>query len=152
MNHARKLYNRDSVVAHDVEPGIVGRVDDEWEGLDDRETIARLKREVYRLRDQTANYYATNLSCNQAFASGEGMPRHGIGAHQCRERMVQIHELDNRPRLNTSSYVNVVFEEEEKVRRRPESRLSPDDGLLAHVSPPPASSPLLSPRPNRTSP
>jgi hypothetical protein len=44
------------------------------------------------------------------------IPEHGTGAAQCKEQLVQIHELDNRPRLNTSSYVNVVFEEEEKVR------------------------------------
>jgi len=87
----------------------------EYEGLDDKETIARLKREVLRLRDATSNYYATNLTCNKTFTGGLGhIPRHGIGAAQSKEHLVQIHELDNRPRLNTSSYVNVVFEKEEQ--------------------------------------
>ena len=85
--------------------------------LDKDETIERLKREVLRLRDSQSNYYATNLTCNKNFVDGHGhIPEHGTGAAQCKEQLVQIHELDNRPRLNTSSYVNVVFEEEEKVR------------------------------------
>jgi hypothetical protein len=85
--------------------------------LDKDETIERLKREVLRLRDSQSNYYATNLTCNKSFVDGHGhIPEHGTGAAQCKEQLIQIHELDNRPRLNTSSYVNVVFEEEEKVR------------------------------------
>jgi len=87
----------------------------EYDGLDKDETIERLKREVLRLRDSQSNYYATNLTCNKNFVDGHGhIPEHGTGAAQCKEQLVQIHELDNRPRLNTSSYVNVVFEEEEK--------------------------------------
>eukprot|EP00536_Pseudo-nitzschia_multiseries_P016492 jgi/Psemu1/263672/estExt_Genewise1Plus.C_11290003 len=63
----------------------------------------------------SSNYYATTLTCNKSFIDGYGhIPEHGTAAAQCKEQLVQIHELDNRPRLNTSSYVNVVFEEEEK--------------------------------------
>lgn len=37
----------------------------------------------------------------------------GLPAAFVKERIKQSHELDNRPRLNTSSYVNVVHEPEE---------------------------------------
>ena len=40
--------------------------------------------------------------------------RYGFPAAHVKERIIQNHELDNRPRLNTSSYVNVVSEPEER--------------------------------------
>jgi glutamate decarboxylase len=88
---------------------------DTYNGMDDKETIEHLKTEVIRLRDGNSNYYATNLVCNKSFTGGYGhIPVHGVSAAQAKEQLVQIHELDNRPRLNTSSYVNVVFEKEEE--------------------------------------
>ena len=96
---------------------ITAHLEEEYAGLNSEETIAFLKREVLRLRDSSSNFYATTMTCNKSFADGYGhIPTHGTGAAQCKEQLVQIHELDNRPRLNTSSYVNVVFEPEEKVR------------------------------------
>lgn len=90
-------------------------IEKEYEGLDKDQTIARLKREVVRLRDSSSNLYATNLTCYKNFAQGHGhIPQHGSAASHCKEILEQIHQLDNRPRLNTSSYVNVVFEDEEK--------------------------------------
>jgi len=41
------------------------------------------------------------------------IPEKGLPADFVKERIKQLHELDNRPRLNTSSYVNVVHEAEE---------------------------------------
>lgn len=83
--------------------------------MSDQETIEFLKREVLRLRDSATQYYSTALSCNKSFADGYGhIPVHGSDPVHCKEKLVQIHELDNRPRLNTSSYVNVVFEKEEE--------------------------------------
>jgi len=90
-------------------------IDEEYKGLDKDETISRLKREVIRLKDASSNYYSTHLSCYKSFLQGHGhIPRHGTGASHCKEQLLQVHELDNRPRLNTSSYVNVVFEDEEQ--------------------------------------
>ncbi len=84
--------------------------------MSNEETIEFLKREVLRLRDSASQYYSTSLSCNKSFTDGYGhIPVHGSDPVHCKEKLVQIHELDNRPRLNTSSYVNVVFEKEEKV-------------------------------------
>lgn len=104
---------------HGIPPpgaAIHGHLDREYAGLTDEETIEYLKREVLRLRDASSQYYSTTLSCSKSFADGYGhIPTHGLDAVHCKEKLVQIHELDNRPRLNTSSYVNVVFEEEEKV-------------------------------------
>jgi glutamate decarboxylase len=91
------------------------QLETEYKGLNQEETIEYLKSEVLRLRDSSSQYYATNLPCNLSFADGKGqIPEHGSNAVHCREKLVQITELDNRPRLNTSSYVNVVFEDEEK--------------------------------------
>lgn len=96
---------------------IQGHLEKEYAGMSNEETIEYLKREVLRLRDSSSHYYSTSLSCNKSFADGYGhIPTHGSDAVHCKEKLVQIHELDNRPRLNTSSYVNVVFEQEEVVR------------------------------------
>jgi len=90
-------------------------LDAEYAGLDDKETIARLKRHVLRLQDSEAHYYATKMTSNKTLSGGHGhIPVHGISADHAKEQLVQITELDNRPRLNTSSYVNVVLEKEEK--------------------------------------
>jgi len=90
-------------------------LDTEYAGLDDKETIARLKRHVLRLQDSEAHYYATKMTSNKTCCGGHGrIPVHGISAAQAKEQLVQITELDNRPRLNTSSYVNVVLEKEEQ--------------------------------------
>ena len=95
---------------------IACHLEEEYAGLNSEETIDYLKREVLRLRDEGCNYYATTMMCNKSFADGYGhIPIHGTSAAHCKEQLVQVHELDNRPRLNTSSYVNVVFEQEEEV-------------------------------------
>uniref|UniRef100_A0A7S4EH22 glutamate decarboxylase n=2 Tax=Pseudo-nitzschia australis TaxID=44445 RepID=A0A7S4EH22_9STRA len=100
---------------HSANSLIQARLEEEYAGMDEKETIEFLKREVLRLRDISSNYYATSLTCNKSFIDGyDHIPKHGTAAAQCKELLVQIRELDNRPRLNTSSYVNVVFEEEEK--------------------------------------
>jgi len=94
---------------------IAVHLESEYAGMDSKQTIEFLKREVCRLRDNTSNYYATALLCNKSMADCFGqIPTHGSTAAQCKERLVQLHEMDNRPRLNTSSYVNVVMEEEEE--------------------------------------
>uniref|UniRef100_A0A7S1WC65 glutamate decarboxylase n=1 Tax=Alexandrium catenella TaxID=2925 RepID=A0A7S1WC65_ALECA len=59
------------------------------------------------------------LSTKMASALPEedmSLPEHGIAARHCLHRIEDYHLLDFSERLNTSSYVNVVFEpEEEKV-------------------------------------
>jgi len=45
----------------------------------------------------------------------ECIPEQGCSARHVAERILQYSELDNRPRLNTSSYVNVVREPEEET-------------------------------------
>ena len=101
----------------DANDPVQKHLDSEYEGMSDKETIEFLKREVLRLRDDASQYYSTAIMCNKTFVDGYGhIPKHGTEAHHVKEKLVQIHELDNRPRLNTSSYVNVVLEDEEKVR------------------------------------
>ena len=99
------------------ESAIAGCVESEYAGMSSEETIEYLKREVLRLKDASSHYYATNLSANKSFDDKYGhIPQHGSSANDCLEELTQIHQLDNRPRLNTSSYVNVVLEKEESVR------------------------------------
>lgn len=93
---------------------IASCLESEYAGMSSEETIEYLKREVLRLKDASSHYYATNMSANKSFDDKYGnIPQHGSSATECLEELTQIHELDNRPRLNTSSYVNVVLEKEE---------------------------------------
>lgn len=111
MSSPKKLHHMP-----DPDSAISRHLEKEYAGLSTEETIEFLKREVLRLRDSSSHYYSTALSCNKSFIDGYGhIPVHGCDPVHCKEKLVQIHELDNRPRLNTSSYVNVVFEKEEKV-------------------------------------
>ena len=73
--------------------------------------IARLQLELESLRDEQETYYS---STECAIDSFQGIPDHGFPASHVKERIIQSRELDNRPRLNTSSYVNVVSEKEER--------------------------------------
>jgi len=70
-----------------------------------------LRAELTEIRENQANYYSTD---GAAMDYRTEIPAHGMNAYHAKERIVQRHELDARPRLNTSSYVNVVAEPEEK--------------------------------------
>mmetsp|Transcript_6070 Transcript_6070/g.7839 ORF Transcript_6070/g.7839 Transcript_6070/m.7839 type:complete len:539 (-) Transcript_6070:115-1731(-) len=80
-----------------------------YEGKD--AVIAHLQLELECLRDEQETYYSSTDSAIDGF---KGIPEHGFPASHVRERIIQSRELDNRPRLNTSSYVNVVSEPEER--------------------------------------
>jgi glutamate decarboxylase len=87
--------------------------------MSDQDTIAALQAQLERLQselrsmsDDQRQYYSSrhamlprNTHC--------GIPQTGMSARHVKERITQQNQLDNRPRLNTSSYVNVVTEPEE---------------------------------------
>eukprot|EP00522_Entomoneis_paludosa_P011879 CAMPEP_0172439058 /NCGR_PEP_ID=MMETSP1065-20121228/169_1 /TAXON_ID=265537 /ORGANISM="Amphiprora paludosa, Strain CCMP125" /LENGTH=538 /DNA_ID=CAMNT_0013187685 /DNA_START=93 /DNA_END=1709 /DNA_ORIENTATION=- len=73
--------------------------------------IAQLQLELDHLKDEQETYYSSSECAIDGF---KGIPDHGFPAGHVKERIIQNHELDNRPRLNTSSYVNVVSEPEER--------------------------------------
>ncbi len=80
---------------------------------DDKDTIiASLRAEIETLKDADRLYYASNFSIETPYDSAS-FPEKGIPARFAKEFLVQSHALDNKPSLNTSSYVNVVFEPEE---------------------------------------
>ena len=79
---------------------------------DKDEIIKALKAEMAELRDRDEMYYASS-DCMLPQSTHHSVPKKGFPASHVKERIVQLHELDNKPRLNTSSYVNVIQEPEE---------------------------------------
>jgi len=81
--------------------------------------ILQLKSEVATLREaltQSAAYETTAYASPFARAhplSMHAVPQHGMNPRHIKELIESIHCVDNQPRLNTSSYVNVVHEPEE---------------------------------------
>ncbi|KAL7573185.1 hypothetical protein ACA910_018845 [Epithemia clementina (nom. ined.)] len=72
--------------------------------------ITRLRDDISSLRDDQETFYSSRdcaIECVE-------IPMYGFPASHAKELIVQNHELDHRPRLNTSSYVNVVSEPEER--------------------------------------
>lgn len=75
--------------------------------------IETLRAEIHALQDANSDYYASN-DVVHADLLHNCIPARGMPARHIKERITQHRELDNRPRLNTSSYVNVVQEPEEQ--------------------------------------
>mmetsp|Transcript_20554 Transcript_20554/g.56738 ORF Transcript_20554/g.56738 Transcript_20554/m.56738 type:complete len:547 (-) Transcript_20554:863-2503(-) len=73
--------------------------------------ILQLQTALDQLQDEQETYYSSSECAIDGFKS---IPDRGFPANHVKERIIQNHELDNRPRLNTSSYVNVVTEPEER--------------------------------------
>ena len=65
------------------------------------------------LRDDQAQYFASSHAALSRNAHGS-IPQSGMPARHVKECIVQQNQLDNKPRLNTSSYVNVITEPEEE--------------------------------------
>jgi glutamate/tyrosine decarboxylase-like PLP-dependent enzyme len=74
--------------------------------------IAALRCEVESLKDNECAYYASS-GCIVHQLLHHQIPERGLPARHVKERILQQHELDNKPRLNTSSYVYVVEEPQE---------------------------------------
>mmetsp|Transcript_96577 Transcript_96577/g.249708 ORF Transcript_96577/g.249708 Transcript_96577/m.249708 type:complete len:516 (+) Transcript_96577:70-1617(+) len=72
-----------------------------------------LKVRIQRMNSDSSHYYASQdaVTGEKDFAK---LPEHGNSARHCLRMVADHHELDCRERLNTSSYVNVFFEAEEK--------------------------------------
>jgi len=77
------------------------------------EIIAQLQAQVLALRDDQAQYFASSHAALSRNAHGS-IPQSGMPARHVKECIVQQNQLDNKPRLNTSSYVNVITEPEEE--------------------------------------
>jgi len=77
-------------------------------------SITDLKEEISKMHEVDTTYYASRNCALPQLLHAE-MPMHGMPARHVQERVLQQSELDNRPRLNTSSYVNVVQEPEEEA-------------------------------------
>ena len=76
-------------------------------------TVDSLQQEIAIMKDNEQAYYASNDCVLPQLLHGS-IPQKGMPARHVQERIVQQQELDNRVRLNTSSYVNVVQEPEEE--------------------------------------
>ena len=75
--------------------------------------IESLRSEIHALKNANSDYYASDDAVHPDLLHN-CIPTNGMPARHIKERITQHRELDNRPRLNTSSYVNVVQEPEEQ--------------------------------------
>jgi len=82
--------------------------------------LMRLQSEVETLRealshshDYETTLYASDMARDLHPMSLIGIPKHGMNPRQVSDLIESVHDIDNQPRLNTSSYVNVVHEPEE---------------------------------------
>lgn len=62
---------------------------------------------------QAGSHYYASLGAVEACLDDMEMPETGKAAKHCYRMISDHHELDSRERLNTSSYVNVYFEDDE---------------------------------------
>ena len=83
-----------------------------------RSELQAVKEECAMLKEigqtQLASYFASKDVLQGLEEHKNTFPVRSHAASHVRDFLVQQHELDFKPRLNTSSYVNVVFEPEEK--------------------------------------
>jgi len=79
-----------------------------------KRTIEDLEAENAKLKAQMsgAHYYAS-LDAVKESPDEQVMPKGGNASEHCFQMLKDYHQLDCKERLNTSSYVNVVFEEDE---------------------------------------
>jgi len=88
--------------------------------IDKDEVIKGLKAEIGNLEerlkttvlDLTGTYYSSSTALKPSETSSR-IPKYGTTARFAKERIVTLEQLDFKPMLNTSSYVNVVMEPEE---------------------------------------
>jgi len=77
-------------------------------------TVATLQRALKNTISYETTLYASSLSHEHPMQR-QSMPKHGMNPRHIKELLEGIHDLDNQPRLNTSSYVNIVYEPEERA-------------------------------------
>jgi len=73
---------------------------------------AEMRPETRMMRGEDLPYWASHWAGTKgAFTK---IPRHGLPPMYCKQQIDDYHSMDFNERLNTSSYVNVVFEPEEE--------------------------------------
>ena len=80
-----------------------------------RDTVTKLETQVNHEKNSALPYYSSGLlASNSPSEIIRGIPQQGLPAKFVAENIENAHLMDFNPRLNTSSYVNVVSEEEER--------------------------------------
>eukprot|EP00928_Gymnodinium_smaydae_P058198 TRINITY_DN4142_c0_g1_i2.p1 TRINITY_DN4142_c0_g1~~TRINITY_DN4142_c0_g1_i2.p1 ORF type:complete len:532 (-),score=122.29 TRINITY_DN4142_c0_g1_i2:181-1722(-) len=81
------------------------------------EEIEQLKEQVEELKKLVnghgGRFYASHFAEEDTFSGNLSIPQKGRDARHAKVAIRDVHELDYKERLNTSSYVNVSFEDEE---------------------------------------
>mmetsp|Transcript_10810 Transcript_10810/g.15931 ORF Transcript_10810/g.15931 Transcript_10810/m.15931 type:complete len:328 (-) Transcript_10810:45-1028(-) len=78
--------------------------------------VSQLQGALASIQDKSKTYYASSLAVSgpNLYDDDSSIPQNGIGAEHAKEIIVENQQLDFKPRLNTSSYVNVVSEPQER--------------------------------------
>jgi glutamate decarboxylase len=76
--------------------------------------VAALRSQLQRVLDENEGYYFSKAALQEVSDTG-GIPLTGMPAKSARALVEDHHAVDFNQRLNTSSYVNVEFEEDEEA-------------------------------------
>lgn len=80
-----------------------------------RQEVASLREELEQARQASENSYYYSKAALEAPSAVAGIPQRGMSSKAARTVIENSHALDFNQKLNTSSYVNVEFEEDEEA-------------------------------------
>jgi glutamate decarboxylase len=79
-----------------------------------RKIVQKQAEQIQEMKQDEQSYYSSTHARTDTLNGNIPMPDHGRSPEHALRLIQDVHELDFKERLNTSSYVNVVFEAEEE--------------------------------------
>ena len=80
-----------------------------------KQEVSSLRDELQRMRQMAASSYYDSTAALEAPPAAEGIPPYGMPPKTVRTVIENSHAMDFNQKLNTASYVNVEFEEDEEA-------------------------------------
>ena len=80
-----------------------------------KQEVANLREELQRAREASGSSYYYSQAALEAPSATDGIPQHGMPPKTVRTVIENSHAIDFNQKLNTSSYVNVEFEDDEEA-------------------------------------
>jgi len=112
ISHINIILSYSNIIYTDNKDAIIATLIEETRAL--RATVTKLEEQVDHDKNASFQYYSSNLVTTYEPHRESYIPDRGLPAKFVAERIENAHLCDFNPRLNTSSYVNVVSEEEER--------------------------------------